>query len=339
MKIDVSLHSKMMSRLRVVFNPLRSILLVVALFVSAPIVKSADEVASSGFRITPVRYELEIYPGFSETKELIIENVVAGKQTAVVVIDDFAPNEDEKDQPKLLIGDDAIKDYPYSIKPFVSSIKNITLKPGQKKTVKVTVTVPEGTPPGAYYGAIGFVTGSGQSSTASNVLFSAGLRTIFLITVPGKTQTILQLAEVKASKGGNMGSFFTSPPDSVAVRLTNAGNTFIIPFGKVIIRDWRGNEIYSYEINNTEPPGNILPASTRKFEDSVDSIGIFGRFTIEVNVSYGDGSNLISAKSTFWVIPWLTILAVLIIIIGLVLFFTKGLKAYNARVVRRSRGQ
>ncbi len=320
------------------------IALVVSVFSVGLVLAQNDEPTDggSGFRITPTRFDLSIDRGSSDTSAINIQNITSVTQTARVVVDDFGPSGDESGTPKILIGDDAVENYPYSIKPFVQPIADITLAPGQSVDVIVDMQVPESTSPGSYYGIIRFI--SADNSDFNNaeqgaVALSASVGTVFLVQVPGDTVQLLSLEEIGATKdaNGSIGRFFASAPGFVAVRLENEGNTFEAPFGKVLVKDWSGKTVYEYEFNGKDPRGNVLPDSIRRFEDPIENIGSIGRYTIEANISYGDGGSIIEARSTFWVIPWVPILIGTLVIVGLAFLGTRGVKAYNARVVRKSK--
>ncbi len=96
----------------------------------------------------------------------------------------------------------------------------------------------------------------------------------------------------------------------------NVGNSFLKPFGKVTVKNMSGKEVYSYEINNTDPRGNVLPNTERAFTDELKNIGSFGRYTIVSGVTYGDGGEILTQESTFWVIPfWFVAVAVVILVL------------------------
>ena len=80
-----------------------------------------------------------------------------------------------------------------------------------------------------------------------------------------------------------------------------------------------GKQVYSYELNNSTPRGNILPKSSRTFTDEVKNISKPGRYTATANVSHGTGGEVITQKVSFWYLPvWLivTLLVLLAAIVG-----------------------
>ena len=295
----------------------------------------------SGFRVSPTRDEFIVERGTVETRTIIVRNVTERPQTARAVIDDFGASANESGTPNLLIGDDAVENYPYSIKPFVLSIDDLLLQPGEEREVLVTFSVPDDTAPGVYFGLVRLLTlneadldGVEEAAVALN----ASVGVVYLIDVPGETVEQVTLEEISVVKDGSSGSLFSSPPDSVAIRLNNTGNTFQAPFGKVLIKNWSGDVVFEYEINSTDPRGNVLPESIRRFEDQIENIGPFGRYTVEANISYGDGSNLITDRVTFWVVPWTTVGLVVLGLVAVSFAGTRGLKAYNKRVIESSKG-
>lgn len=300
---------------------------------------SSEERGGSGFRISPARDEMSIDPGKTIIRTILIRNVTSKESTARAVIDDFGPADDESGTPQLLIGEKAIDNYQYSIKPFVAQIPDLTLGPGEEKEVEAVFTVPESTAPGSYFGVVRFVTLNeiGEFTGQAGVGLNASVGTIFLVDVPGETYDLVSLEQSGVTKDGKFGRLFSSAPDTYVVRLKNEGNTFQAPFGTVKVKDWRGNVVQEFEFNGTDPRGNVLPSSIRRFDSELKDIGSVGRYKIESSISYGGGGNIINASVTFWVLPWKQIGLGLILLIALVVGGIKGIKSYNRRIISSSK--
>jgi len=308
------------------------------LFVGISYAQNTVTDPGSGFKISPVRQDVDLDRGETETYFIELENVTDVTQTATAVVNDFGPSENESGTPQLLVGNLAKEDWPYSIKSFVLPVDSVDIEAGGTVTLPVTISIPENAVPGAYYGVIRFISGAGEGEEPGNVSLNASVGTIYLINVPGETVELLSLEQVAASnEEGKLGSLFSSPPEFISIRLRNDGNTYVQPFGNVIVTDWTGNVVFEYDINNTLPPGNILPDSIRRFDDAIDGIGAFGRYTIEVNVAYGDGGSIIHATAAFWVVPWLTIGIIALGVAGLAYLSTRGIRRYNEMIVRRNK--
>jgi hypothetical protein len=192
--------------------------------------------------------------------------------------------------------------------------------------------------PGGYYGAIRFDAGVGNAEGDAAVALSASVASLLLVSVPGQTTEQLDLDYIQARKDGNTSTFFESSPDSIVISLDNSGNTILKPFGRVAIKDLFGNEVQDYEFNGGQLRGNVLPQSARVFIDDIEDVGFIGRYSIDINLGYGEGGgNIITASSSFWVIPWRILMAILAVVVLIIWFMTRGIKLYNRKIVERAK--
>jgi hypothetical protein len=227
-------------------------------------------------------------------------------------------------QPKVIFDSD--KSAPAnSFKSLVSPLGKINIPAKSQKDITVNISVPGNANPGGYYGAVRVAP---INEADKNVTLAASVGTLFLIRVPGNLTESLNLTELTASKNGSNGRFFINGGDmAVVTKLQNTGNIHVKPFGTIKITDSKGTVVEEYEFNFNEPRSNVLPNSTRKFEDSLKNQKWFGKYTITANLGYGTGGNLITSKNTFWVFPaWLVIsiaVAILAIIVVAFLIYRK----------------
>ena len=319
-------------------------LMIVATYANTSFAQEQQEVqenrGAAGFRISPTRDDLVVEQGTSETRTINIRNVTNTQQTARPIVDDFGPSDDETGSPNLLIGETAVDNYPFSIKPFVLTLDEIELEAGEEREIDITYSIPVDASPGSYFGVIRYVSDSDTQGVDGDaaVTLNASVGMVVLLDVPGETVDLLELTEAAALNDGSAGSFFSSAPDTFMFRIANKGNTFQAPFGRVAVEDWSGNEVFQYELNDSTPRGNVLPDSIRRFERDLENIGSFGRYTVTANISYGNGSNIIATSTTFWVVPWTQVIIAAVALVALIFFFTRGIKAYNQRVIRASKG-
>lgn len=297
--------------------------------VSAVGAQSNGNQAANGFKVSPVRSELIIDKGKSSTITVTIENPTAIPTNAQAVVNDFVSSDDESGTPRLIL-DDAAKSPKNSFKSLVAPIDSVSLAPKEKKDIQVKISVPQDANSGGYYGAVRFVPViDGQTS---NVGLTASVGTIVLVTVPGDLKESAELVQLSAEQNKKATGFITSGNVSVLTRIKNTGDIHIKPFGRVEVKNTFGKSVESFEINNTEPRANILPDSTRRFDNELKNKNWFGRYTIEANLGYSQGSgSLISAKSVFWYIPMWAIY----VFIGLVVSLAVGIYI----LVRRSKNK
>ncbi len=298
--------------------------------------KPADSGQGNGMKIAPVRNDLTIEKGMSQTVDLYVENITASTIRFKAITNDFVPSDDESGEPKIILDED--KSAPgNSFKSLVGKINSVSIEPNERKEVKVTLTVPIDASSGGYYGAVRFAPESGQGG--DNVSLTASVGSIFLVRVPGEITEKLSVESFGVSKegDGNLASLFSSGPVTVEARFRNMGNIHVQPFGKMVVKNMSGKVVEEIEINDTQPRGSVLPASVRKFSAPIKVDGVFGRYTVEANFGYGGSGDMISASKTFYVIPY----QLIGVVGGLILFTVFGapriLKSYNSRVIEKSK--
>lgn len=315
---------------------------------TAPQPSASDGAASdNGLKVSPVRSDITINSGATQVVVVTVNNVTNAISSYQIQVNDFTAGSDESGQPQILL-DSTKFAATHSLKRLVGAVPNITLQPGESKNVNVPVTVPKGYAAGGYYGAIRFAPHTNDNAANKNVTLSASVGSLVLVTVPGNIHEAVSVASLDARKkvGPNQidspRTIFTSSKDiNGVIRFQNGGDVQEQPFGKLVLKDWRGKVLASYEVNNETPRGNVLPDSIRKFQIPLNKLGSFGKYTMVGNFGYGSSGQLITATTTFYIIP-VTIIVLFVLLIALILFLIFGLprtlKAYNRRVVARSQG-
>lgn len=261
---------------------------------------------TNGFRISPLRNEVTVEKGKSQTASVTVENPSNLTFKTKGVINDFIASTNEDGQPQLLL--DGKSAPSHSLKQLVTDIPAFTLAPNERKVVQITITVPASAAAGGYYGAVRFL--PAETVNSSNVSLAASVGSLFLVNVPGNIKEHLELVQFGAGVNGSIKSLITGGRVSIITRLKNDGDTHEKPFGKIQIKNAKGKIVAEEEINNIEPQANILPASIRKFETQTpENIKWFGRYTVTASYGYTPSNGeLINARTSFWYIPlWLVI--------------------------------
>jgi hypothetical protein len=290
--------------------------------------------AGNGLKIAPVRTDLTIEKGSSRPVTLSVENITASPVTVRGVVNDFVPSADESGEPRIIL-DEKQSAPGNSFKTLVSPILGLTLQPNERREIRVSIAVPAKAASGGYYGAIRFAPGGGEND--KNVALTASVGTIFLVRVPGNITEKLSVEGFQVSHGGKSGSLFNSGPVTIVTRFRNFGNIHVQPFGKIYVKDMKGKTIADIEINNAQPRGSVLPASIRKFENPVPEKSLFGRYVAEGNFGYGTNGELITAKKTFYVIPYKLIGAILAILAFLIFILPRLIRKYNENIIKQSK--
>jgi hypothetical protein len=280
----------------------------------------------NGFRISPVRQELVIEKGQSTTFVIALENVSSDPIRAQAIVNDFLPAADESGNPRLILDDQ--EDSPArSLKRLITQIPEIDLEPRQRKEISVTVSVPDDARTGGYYGAVRFAPTTGGGGV-SNVNLTASVGTIVLLEVPGDVKKSLAIEEIGVVKDGRAGRFFTTGPINGLLRLKNDGDIHLKPFGKITLK--KGDKIIEEKDFNLLEGTHVLPDSIRRYEIEFSKKQLFGRYTIEANIAFEQGSGTLPpAAVTFYVFPvWF---------LGLVILGLIGISLIVYVIVRRLR--
>ena len=311
---------------------------------------AADETASSsnGLKLSPVRTDVTIEPGQTKSVQITVTNVTNVQTSYAIQVNDFTASGDESGQPQILLEDDQFAPS-HSLKRLIASAPGVTLQPGEDKVVSIPIAVPLNYKAGGYYGAIRFVPQDGNTEADKNVALSASVGSLVLVTVPGDITRNLQVASLYARHATEQNQadsprtvLFSNKNVEAVVRFENKGDVQEQPFGKITLKDWRGNVVTSYEINNQEPRGNVLPSSIRKFSVPAEKLGSFGKYRLEGSFGYGEDGRLLTAATSIYVVPvWLvlTVVALIAALVGLIVGVPKAIRAYNKRIVEKARSQ
>jgi hypothetical protein len=313
---------------------------VVALFASVTLitpgmVSAADSVGSSnGMKVAPVKTELVINPGESKTINVSLQNITDGQGTYKTVVNDFQAK-DETGAPSLLLDGKANPNH--GLKQYMTVASDVSIAAGAQKDIPVTVTIPKGAAGGGYYGAVRFVPAS--QANGKNVSLSGSVASLILVRVAGNITENLQIASLDVRKGENAGTLFTSGNNlKASVRFRNSGNVQEQPFGKILLK--KGDKVLgTYEVNNTDNKSNVLPDSIRRYDIDLKDVGSFGKYKLEANFGYGSAGQLLSATTTFYVVP-LYFIVPAIVLVGLlilaVVLVPRMIKNYNKRILNRA---
>ncbi|MEK7473052.1 MAG: hypothetical protein AAB625_03380 [Patescibacteria group bacterium] len=184
-----------------------------------------------------------------------------------------------------------------------------TIASGDVLRVNFKVTVPPATQPGGRYVAIIFETvgplQTGQLSQSSNnegaSLISPRIVGLVSIRVNGP---IVESAFVDVFRLPNFQEFGKIP---VNFTITNKGGYHINPKGQITLVNWMGKEVERVTIDDK----NIFPNASRTYDAKLGQTWMFGRYAVDLTVSYGETGKTLTASNFVWIIP-VTIMVIII---------------------------
>lgn len=315
------------------------VMLFAAAIVAAPFLVAGPVFAASAnvLKVSPVRSDISIAPGASQTVQTTITNLTGGTITVRPLENDFIAG-DERGTPALIL--DAEKYAPtHSLKRFMKPLADVTIPAKQAKTIDVVITVPKDALPGGYFGAVRFAPANPDDSGQVNL--SASAASLILLTVPGNAVEKLDLTDFNVQQGGVTGTFFQNPNDlQLAIRFQNKGSVQEGPFGQIAVKQGK-KIVYTADFNTKDQRDMVLPDSARRWDVPLKKIGSFGKYDVIATFTYGKKNETIEVKKSFWVVPLSVIIGSvvgLLVLIGLIVGIIMFLKSYKRRILKSHGG-
>ena len=283
---------------------------------------SASAVSSAALSIVPKKnYTIE--PGKTVSDKLTIRNLDSGRNLELNLrVVDFTFT-DDGGTPKLMLDEDAPQTT-WSLRPFLSVPKTVTVEPNGSKTVDMSVAIPANQGAGSYYSAVVYSSGA---SDGGNVGLSASGVTLVFTSVPGEVKEDLQLKQFGAYhlKERRYAYVNTTTPDAIAYTLKNNGNVAEAPVGSITLKHMFGKE---QSIDNVNPNQSLaLIGQERTFTACIkmksEEVDFNGRrtsstacttpflwpgyYNVSLDLYYGQNGNRtqeIIESGGFWYLPW-----------------------------------
>ncbi|HUC86784.1 MAG TPA: hypothetical protein VMR75_00450 [Candidatus Saccharimonadales bacterium] len=316
-------------------KPLRFLLVGLAMLLPTLPAQAASSSTSSapgqGLEISPPVIELNANPGQTVNVKITLRDITSGPLIVTGQADDFGAKNETGDPEILLDETGATR---YSLKYWISNVPSLTLQPQQIQTLSIPIMVPANAEPGGHYGVIRF-TGLPPSLSGTGVSLSASLGALILMRVAGKITENLSNTEFFASQNGHKHSLFEYGPLTLSERIHNGGDVHVQPVGHVSVYNMFNHRIAYLAVNSLG--GNILPASIRRFDQTLNQRHLFGRYHASYSVVYGDSHKTLNASMAFWVIPWKLILIIVVLVIAALYLARQALRRYNRHIIERAK--
>ena len=292
--------------------------------------------AAQGMQISPPRVELNAAKGKTYKIVITVTNVTASDLVYTTAIADFnAAN--ETGSPHIFVNSKL--PVTASIRTWVDTIPEFTLKGRKSKVLTMQVAIPDNAEPGGHYGVIKF-SGTAPELESTGVGLSASAGVLMFIRVDGAITEKATLASfyTSATQTGKQSSFFENSPIWFITRIKNEGNIHVKPVGDIEVRDMFGGLVTNFPVNKDK--ANALPSSIRRFDEAkLDKSWMIGQYTANLTLGYGTTGQAITSTIKFWVIPYKIILAALLVLITLIYILTRLIKVYNRHIIEKAKNE
>lgn len=296
------------NRLAIIFFHLA--LLVGGVFYYSKAQAANDPRIATGVQVSPVRFDWDLNAGDERTAVINLKNYSDKSYQVGIELEDFYVTSDTTEA-KFFVPNENHPLYAYDVINWIDGPKEISLGPNEGKDVIFKVKVPENTPTGGYYGAIFFrtVVSDNSDSTGNNrVIVNQRVGVLLVMAVKGSEPIDINgvLNDFKASK-----KVFWSSPAEFTASIQNIGNLHFKMVGTFEINEF-GKKIFTESV----PERIIYPKSIREYPEAWNfSPWSFGYYKAKIDFISLDQKVHLVGVTSFWVIPWKTLVALLIIII------------------------
>lgn len=206
----------------------------------------------------------------------------------------------------------------YGLTPWLSAEKDVvTVFPGGKETIRLSVMNRESLSPGGHYGAVLFHAekeGGETGDTDSRVSIRSDFSALVFVRKTGGEIRHLEYRDTVIRTD------ILGVPDTVSERFQNSGNVHLTPRGIAVVSDPFGRVVKRGVLN--EESGIILPESYRLYQvalKSIDMAFIPGFYTINATYRY-DGeehfTDIPSQRVFSWNLAFLW--AIFLLIVGFI---------------------
>jgi len=267
-----------------------------------------------GLTAIPPRLEVTIEAGQVITKEIKVRNESNLEKIISTSVRDFIVTDDLGTP--LQVEGSSQEDNRWTASSWIQiSPTELKLKPGETKSLVLTIIAPEDALAGGHYAMVLHSPQNDVSIDQTGAAIQTNVGSLVYITVPGDITQNASIKEFSAPKFSEYG------PINFKTIITNLSDIHITPAGAINIYNTFGLKTSQINLDNT----NIFPSTSREFINTLDRRLMFGRYKAQINAAYGTAGQLLTATIFFWVIPYklIALLLAIIIIIFLIVKLKK----------------
>jgi hypothetical protein len=279
----------------------------------------------TGVQVSPVRFDWDLKAGEEKLGIINLKNFSDSSYEVEVQTEDFYVSDDTTEA-QFFVPNANHPLYAYDVINWIAIDNKIILAPKEGKDIYFKVKVPEGTPTGGYYGALFFKTQAQalEGENATKIMVNQRVGVLLVMAVKGD-QPIIQ--EGKVQNFSAKKKIFWDKPVEFTTEIINTGNLHFKALGNLEINKW------GRKMNSLEMPNRVVyPGKYRTYENQWDfSPWSYGFYRAELKMASEDGQILLNGETSFWVIPWKTTLAILLLLAIIILVYRIFNKKFEIR--------
>lgn len=275
--------------------------------------------------LAPTFEMLQLEPGEIYNGSFTVWNLETANITYHLKISSFRQVQNQPGTAIYLTKEEDVKN-PYSASSWVEvDQKILELVPNRNVSIDYTITVPNDSTPGEYSAEIYFSSEEvdKEDFTAAYNVLASGIP--ILITIGDDYAESAEILDFYSAKKVYERANFTT----LITRIQNLGDTHITPKGDIVLTNLFNQEVGRITFNDNDQ--SILRGDNGEYESNWDlnkyinegkvALGPISAETVILYRRNNPGYSILSASTTFWIIPWkLIILILTVIIVSYVVF-------------------
>lgn len=288
--------------------------------------------------VSPPTLPIALSPGEQKAVEVTLENEQNEEKTYYSSVREFT-SVDESGTPGFLAERSEVSGW-------LTANASVVLKPHERVKVPVVITVPAGAQPGGHFAALLW---SQTPSSQSQVQITAQVGILFFVSVKGDVAEDAAIIQLGTREGRG---WYRYPPVDLFFRIQNSGGDRIVPLGRVRVTSLLGREVFSTDANPSA--AGVLPGSIRRFDSTWAGAQppqgfwsnvafeathlLIGRYTVNVELAYGETHKPLVARMHLWIVPWelLLVVGAALLIVGVPVLIIGIRKHRRKRAAKRS---
>jgi len=280
-------------------------------------------VNETNITFSPIKFDLNLDPGQVSNHQVVIDNKGNEPLTYYVTLADIETINENGD---AVFSESALNNK-YALASWIRATKTqVTIDPKSSEAFSFSIAVPKDAEPGGHFGAVFITTTPPEkiNGTGSKIISRTG--PVVLVRVSGEVDESLTIESLKTDS-----TTYENGPVSLEARLRNSGSVHLTPAGDIVVRNMFGNEVSRQSFNTSAL--SVLPNSVRKFVGKFDPEFGFGKYTVELIASYGLKNDIVTASTSFWIIPWKALSVAGLTVVVMIMLIVLALRAYRKKII------
>ena len=277
-----------------------------------------------GLQVSPTRLDWDMNIKEERTGIINLKNYSDYARDVEVSVEDFYVTDDSTEA-RFFVPDASHPLYAYDVINWIEIPASVTLGPNEGKDITFKLKVPD-TPTGGYYGAFFFKTKDKSEDVEEASKISVSYRVGVLLTMAVKgEQAIRRSAELEKFQA--LKKIFWANPVKLLAEVSNTGNIHFKILGNIEIFKF-GRKIAEISLD----PRLAYPGKIRTYEEEWRfTPWSYGFYRAKINLISEDQAVKLAGDTTFWVIPWKTTLAIILLLIAIKLIYRWFNKKFEIR--------